>query len=181
MSMAACTRNRAPPIGQRRQGVQQPLFADDALAAPRQHRRDGIAQRRYMSPIAVERHLPIGSDEIGRIGKQSVLRVHAAIDIVDQHLPWNGFLAHEPEGVVALLLSVAVGRHRRPGMPLAHKYVHEAHVATDVGVQVLERLDRAGGERSGVRREAQQHRTIAMSAEREQIAANGGQREVWRH
>ena len=60
-------------------------------------------------------------------------------------------------------------------------YVTAGDPDLDRSAGIVKRLDRAGGERSSVRREAEQHRAIAMSAEGEQLAANGGQGEVGRH
>jgi hypothetical protein len=102
----------------------------------------------------------------------------AAFEIVNQHLPWDVLVSLVSLAIMELLFEAAVGTDPRAGMRLANEHIDELNLIAPHVVQLLERLDRAGRDRSTVGAEVQEHRRAPQIAQPLRPATDTWQLEV---
>jgi hypothetical protein len=106
--------------------------------------------------------------------------VGGAVKAVDEDRPGERLVALVGCGVGELVLERLVGAAPLAGVRLADEDVEEADAVAVVGVDLLERRDPAGRERSGVAAEVEEDGRAAEAAKADALAVGGGQLEVGR-
>ncbi len=119
---------------------------------------DGLLQGGRVGPHAVEGH------SSRRVDQESGIRHLAAVGpvyrsrkVVDQDRPGYPLLAFVLTGILQLLRVRAVWTAELAGVGLPEKDVEELYPVAVPVVELFDRRDRAGGDRSGGAPEVQQH------------------------
>jgi hypothetical protein len=161
------TLQSGPPRGDRCQQVRPAIDTakhHPALALAHQAA-DCAVQRRRVGDGVVEGDPAVGVDQHGGVGEHPVGAVHASIQVVHQHRPWDRVFPMMATRVLLLLFERLVGSDTRPGMALSHQYGREGDDVSPPRVQLLQWLDRADIDGSAEGTEVQQHRPPTLSAE----------------
>src|SRR5919199_3533594 len=101
-----------------------------------------------MRPHVVKRHISLGVDQIGRVGKAAVSLVRRTFKIIDEHRPWDAFLLLVAQGVMPFLLKALIGGNVWTGVRLPDEHIYEVHPRDPTRMKLFQRLDRADSDRS---------------------------------